>query len=174
MKKIIIIVSLLLSSFAFKTASAQIRLNFNIGLQPVWGPVGYNHAEYYYMPDIDVFYYIPNRQYIYQQGGRWTFSASLPYRYRDYDLNRGYKVVVNDARPYNHAETYRSRYAGYKGNHNQEIIRNSREPKYFENKDHPQHDKWNNGNRGDNDNRGNSYKKGNDNKDNKHGDHKDR
>ena len=56
MKKIILIVTILLGGFLFQTASAQIRvrLNLNIATQPVWGPVGYDHAEYYYMPDIDV------------------------------------------------------------------------------------------------------------------------
>jgi hypothetical protein len=142
MKKTILIITVMLGSFVFTTAKAQIHLGLNIGVQPLWGPVGYDHAEYYYMPDIDVFYSIPNRQYIYQERGSWRFSASLPGRYRNFDLNNTYKVVVNDARPYNHAQMYRSKYAGYRGNHEQQIIRNSHEQKYFENKDHPEHDKW--------------------------------
>jgi hypothetical protein len=60
MKKIILIVTLLLSGFIFTTATAQIRVRFNVNIasQPVWGPVGYDHAEYYYLPDIDMFYYV--------------------------------------------------------------------------------------------------------------------
>lgn len=147
MKKSLLIIAVLLSSFAFKFANAQVRLglNINIGTQPVWGPTGYDHVEYYYMPDIDVFYNIPNRQYIYQDQGRWIFSTSLPGQYRNYDLYSGYKVVVNDDRPYRNAPMYRTRYAKNRGRHDQQVIRNSNEQKYFENKDHPKHDKWNGG-----------------------------
>lgn len=144
MKKTILIVALLLSGFVFTTANAQVRVRFNvnIGTQPVWGPVGYEHVEYYYMPDIDVYYYVPRQQYVYLQSGRWIFSASLPYRYHDYDINSGYKVVINEPRPYRNAESYRIKYSGYKGRHDQEIIRNSNDSRYFENKGHPEHNKW--------------------------------
>jgi len=144
MKKIILILTVLLGSFMVKPADAQIRLglNFNIGLQPIWGPVGYDRADNYYLPDIDVFYNVSNRQYTYQEGGRWIFSASLPARYRNYDLYNGYKVVVNEDRPYRNAQRYRNQYAGYKNNHSQVPIRNSHDQKYFEIKDHPEHNKW--------------------------------
>jgi hypothetical protein len=144
MKKTLLVLAVLLGGLAFQTASAQITATFraNIGVQPVWGPTGYNHVEYYYMPDIDAYYSVPRHQYIYQESGRWIFAASLPSRYHDYDVYRGYKVVVNEPSPYLHADTYRAKYAGYKGHHDQEIIRNSHESKYFENKDHPEHDKW--------------------------------
>jgi hypothetical protein len=144
MKKSILIVAVLLGSFLCKTADAQVRigLNFNIGTQPVWGPTGYDHVDNYYIPDIDVFYNVQNRQYTYLEGGRWTFSSSLPPRYRNYDLYSGHKVVVNEDRPYRHAQDYRERYAEYKGRNDQEVIRNSHDPKYFENEGHPEHEKW--------------------------------
>jgi len=144
MKKSIIILALLLSGFAFQTATAQINVNLraNIGSQPVWGPVGYDHVEYYYMPDIDVFYYVPKHQYYYQQRGRWIYSSTLPARFHNYNVNNGYKVVVNDPYPYRHADTYRTKYAEYKGHHDQEIIRNSHDSRYYEIKDHPEHNKW--------------------------------
>lgn len=146
MKKTILIVTLVLSGFIFTTATAQIRVRFNVNIatQPVWGPVGYDHAEYYYLPDIDMFYYVPRHQYIYQNRGRWIFTTTLPYRYRNYDFYSGYKVVINDdARPYRNAATYRSNYAQYKGgNRNQGVIRDSRDSKYFVNKNHPEHNKW--------------------------------
>jgi hypothetical protein len=143
MKKIILVAALLMSGFAIENVAAQFRVGFdiNIGNQPVWGPVGYDHVESYYMPDIDAYYNVPKRQYIYMEHGRWTFASALPYRYH-YDLYSGYKVVINDPQPYRHGEIYRERYAEYKGNHNQQIIRNSHEPKYFEIKDHPEHEKW--------------------------------
>jgi hypothetical protein len=144
MKKSILIVALLFSGFIFGTAKAQLNVNVraNIGAQPLWGPVGYDHVEYYYMPDIHVFYYVPGHRYYYKQRGRWVYSSSLPYRFRNYDIYNEYKVVINDPYPYRHAETYRTKYAEYKGHHNQEIIRNSRDSRYYEIKDHPEHNNW--------------------------------
>jgi len=147
MKKSVLIVALLFSGFVIGTATAQVHVSLraNIGSQPVWGPTGYDHAEYYYMPDIHVFYYIPGRQYIYQQRGRWVYANSLPSRFHNYDIYNGYKVVVNDRYPYRHAETYRSKYAEFKGHHDQEIIRNSHDSRYYEIKDHPEHNNWKKG-----------------------------
>ena len=145
MKKSILIVALLLTGFIFKTATAQFNVSVratNIGVQPVWGPVGYNHVEYYYMPDIDVYYYVPRHQYIYQQHGRWVYASNLPSRFHNYDVNNGYKVVINDQYPYRHANIYRTKYAEYKGHHDQEIIRNSHDSKYFVIKEHPEHNNW--------------------------------
>jgi hypothetical protein len=53
MKKIIITTAIFISLLSVKAANAQVSLNINIGSQPEWGPVGYDHADYYYMPDID-------------------------------------------------------------------------------------------------------------------------
>jgi len=143
MKKSIFIVALMVGGLAFQNANAQLRvsLRINIATQPVWGPVGYDHVEYYYMPDIDAYYYVPTSQYIYMQRGRWVFAASLPSRF-NYNVYTGYKVVVNDRTPYRHPETYRTRYASFKGHSGQQTIRDSREPRYFENRNHPEHNKW--------------------------------
>jgi hypothetical protein len=138
---------LLVGSSFFMKASAQFRLSVNIGSQPTWGPVGYDHVDYYYMPDLDVYYYVPTRQYIYMQGGNWRFSYSLPSRYRTYDLNNVYKVVVNEPRPYARADYYRNKYSSYRGRHDQTIIRNSHDRKYWQIKDHPDHNKWKNNDR---------------------------
>ena len=125
-------------------SAAQVRLSVgvNIGSQPVWGPVGYDNVNYYYFPDIDAYYYVPRHQFIYLDGRRWVFAASLPARYHDFDLYHSYKVVVNDRRPYMRAAFYRDRYRTYRGRHDQVVIRDSHEPRYFEVKDHPEHQKW--------------------------------
>lgn len=156
MKKAIFIVALLAGGFVFTTATAQVRVNVNIGLQPVWGPVGYDHVEYYYMPDIDAYYCVPRHQYVYMERGRWIFAASLPARFHDYDIYNGYKVVINDdPRPYRNDGMYRNRYSQYKGRHDQAIIRNSDDSRYFEIKDHPKHNQWvKDHNRGNDRNRG--------------------
>ncbi|MBS1655580.1 MAG: hypothetical protein JSU05_12085 [Bacteroidetes bacterium] len=176
MKKRILGMGLILSSFVFMSASAQVRVSINIESQPVWGPIGYDHVDYYYLPDIDIFYYVPNHQYVYADHGRWRFSAVLPPRYAKFDFYTAYKVVVNEPKPYRRASYYRTQYARYKGRHDQEIIRNSHESKYFVIKEHPEHDKWqkeqdNKRNNDRNNNRGNDKNKANQGKGNKSGHH---
>lgn len=117
MKKLLIAGGvLLLSVAAVQETQAQVRvnLNVNIGSQPAWGPRGYNHVDYYYMPDIETYYYVPTRQFIYLSGGNWVFASSLPSRYSHYDLYGGRKIVINRANAYYYHNDYRSRYGGYK------------------------------------------------------------
>jgi hypothetical protein len=132
MKKLILSAVLLLSCFAIKTASAQVSvsLGVNIGSQPAWGPVGYDYANYYYMPDIDTYYDVPTHQYVYFDNNIWVHRAYLPVRYRNYNLYNGYKVVINDRNPWLRHGYYRDHYAGYRGRHDQVIIRNSRDAHY--------------------------------------------
>jgi len=132
MKKIIFGAALLISVFAIKPADAQLKinLNLNIGSQPEWGPTGYDHVEYYYMPDIDAYYYVPGHQYVYQQNNTWVRTTTLPTRYRNFDVYNSYKVVVNQPEPWRNQTAIRAKYARFKGQHNQTIIRDSRETKY--------------------------------------------
>lgn len=131
MKKIIIAAAILVSGLAYNNkAEAQVGLSINIGSQPDWGPVGYDHADYYYMPDIDTYYDVPAHQYVFLDNNRWTRSASLPARYRNYDVYNNYKVVINERNPWERNNVYRTRYANYKGRHDQVVIRNSRDVKY--------------------------------------------
>jgi hypothetical protein len=123
-------------------AQLSIGVGFNLDRQPVWGPTGYDHVEYYYLPDIDAYYNVPQHRFYYNEGGRWVGRSQLPRRYHDFDLYNSYKVVVNDREPYRNHEKYRSQYASYKGRHDQQPIRDSREEKYFINKNHPEHNKW--------------------------------
>jgi hypothetical protein len=108
-------------------AQVRIGVNVNIG-RPSWGVPGNYAGDYYYMPEIDTYYDIPHRQFVYLQGNNWVFGSSLPYAYRNYDLNRGYKVVVNEPRPYLRGNVYRSRYSNYYNNYQRQnvIVRNDR------------------------------------------------
>lgn len=152
MKKILLITVFISAAAVFNNASAQIRfgININIGSQPDWGPVGYDRADYYYMPDIQTYYYVPTRKFIYLSGGNWVFSYNLPPAYRNYNLYTGYKVVVNEPRAYQNYRSHRVQYSRYRNDRSQVIIRNSHEPKYQRNN----HYNGNrNGNRNDNRNR---------------------
>jgi hypothetical protein len=111
MKQVLLFSSLFLTLVMVKPTQAQVSVQVNIGSQPQWGPVGYDYVDYYYLPDIETYYYIPTRQFIYLEGDRWIFSANLPYRCRNYDLFGGYKVVITGRDPYRNHWEYRNRYA---------------------------------------------------------------
>jgi hypothetical protein len=113
MKKTITVLLLLIAGFlTAPQTNAQVRvgININIGDQPRWRAPGYDYVEYYYLPDIESYYYVPTHQFIYLSNGRWIFSTSLPYRYRNYDLYGGYKVVINRPNAYYHHNEYKIKY----------------------------------------------------------------
>ena len=126
------------------TADAQLRItmNMNVDRQPVWGPTGYDHVEFYYLPDIEAYYNVPQRRFYYPDHGRWLSGTTLPSEYRGFDLYTAYKVVVNEPTPYRNHATYKKQYAGFKGRRDQSAIRDSRDPKYFVNGKHPEHNSW--------------------------------
>ena len=100
------------------STQAQVSVNVNIGAPPVWGPVGYAEARYYYIPDIEVYYDIPSAMFIYFDGGGWVRATYLPYRYRHYDLYGAYKVCLDDygPNPYIYYKKHRKMYYhGYRG-----------------------------------------------------------
>jgi len=136
MKRIFITLLVAIGLISFRS-SAQVSINVNIGSQPLWGPVGYDHVDYYYLPDVESYYYVPKRQFIYLDNGRWNFSLSLPSRYRGYDLYNGYKVVINSRDAYHNFDNDRVRYAKYKKVKGQKVIRYSDDPRYYVVKGHP-------------------------------------
>ncbi|CAM3747485.1 hypothetical protein FSS13T_15800 [Flavobacterium saliperosum S13] len=97
---------------------AQVSLNVNVGEPPSWGPAGHTGVNYYYLPDIETYYDVPARQFIYYNRGTWVRTKYLPRAYRNYDLYGGYKVVLNDYRgksPYAHFKNHKVKYhKGYK------------------------------------------------------------
>jgi len=130
MKKILGIAMVAMSAFLFQQVDAQVKVNVNVNLgsQPAWGPAGYDHADYYYLPDIDCYYDINKNQFIYYSGNRWVYAGQLPTRYRSYDLYNSYKVVINEPKPYLHADVYRNKYRNNKSSHERQVaIRDSRE-----------------------------------------------
>ncbi|WP_432710244.1 hypothetical protein [Pedobacter sp.] len=114
MKRLIVFALLGFAALSVKPAKAQVSVNINIGAQPDWGPRGYNYVDYYYLPEIESYYYVPTRKFIYFSGGNWRHSKNLPSRYRGYNLHHGRKVVINSHRPYLHHNNYKKRYASHK------------------------------------------------------------
>ena len=167
MKRIVFIsiAAFLLTISASLRSDAQVNVSVNIGSQPLWGPTGYDAVEYYYLPDLQMYYYVSSHQFIYLNNGNWVFVNSLPAQYRGYDLYSGYKVVVNEPKPYLHFATHKVEYGKYKGwKGKQVVIRDSRDPKYFVVKGHPGNANGHykeHGNNGNNGNRGHGQGQGN-------------
>lgn len=137
-------------------ANAQISFSINIGSQPAWGPVGYDRADYYYLPDIDAYFDIGRRVFVYPEGRRWVTAAALPPRYGAVDLYRVHKVVINNDRsPWMHNDRYRGKYRSFIGRRDQQAIRDAHDQKYWQNPGHPEYNKWkrdhDNGRRGNDD-----------------------
>lgn len=117
--KLITVGLLLLLLFIVIGAEAQISVQVNISEPPQWGPIGYSDVQYYYLPDVEAYYDVPSSMFIYFNGATWIHRRSLPGRYRNYDLYRGYKVVMSDYHgktPYDHFKEHKTKYAkGYRG-----------------------------------------------------------
>jgi hypothetical protein len=125
MKKQILSILFAVAAIACTTTSkaqVSVGININISDQPEWGPVGYDYAEYYYLPDIEAYYYVPRRQFVYLSGNRWVFSASLPSRYAYYDLYSGYKVVLTTPYAYKHFHSHKVKYVKYKNYKNKQGV----------------------------------------------------
>lgn len=95
----------------YQPAKAQVSLQINIGSQPNWGPRGYDYVDYYYLPEVESYYHVPTRQFVYLERNRWVHRKSLPKHYRNYDLHHGRKVVINQPRPYLQHRVYQSNYS---------------------------------------------------------------
>lgn len=161
----LIVVGIIL--FITSAMQAQFSLSFTFGTPPPWGPAGYSTVRYYYLPDVEAYYDVRASTFIYFSGSAWVRNTSLPGRYRNYDLYRGYKVVMPDYHgiaPYGHFKEHKMKYG--KGYHGKPQRTNGvrpgggnpgpdRSPKHPN--DHPggSHDKGNNSNHGND--KGNSH-----------------
>ena len=117
MKKITLLAVLITLVSVINKTEAQVRfgVSLNIGAPvyaaPAYNAPVYNADDYYYYPDIDMYFSIALGQYIYFDGYRWINTAYVPYAYRGYDFNHLRRVNIHEARPYLHADVYRERYA---------------------------------------------------------------
>lgn len=176
MKRILLAVLFGVASLSSIPAKAQVSVNINIGSQPLWGPTGYDRADYYYLPDVDAYYNVSAAQYIYLVAGRWVWRNNLPANDNGFDLYNAYKVVLNTPRPYlshaAHVKQY-SRYKNYRGK--QTPIRDSKDSRYTAARDNRSGNPGNAGNRDRmNDGHGNSGNRPGNNPNNNQGAGRDR
>src|ERR1700722_6461636 len=122
MKKLFILPAIAFGALVYTTADAQIRVGVNLGYQPQ--PVVYNQPavpatpafgngdDYYYLPDLGVYYDVTDQCYVYFDGAEWVFSAYLPGQYADFDWRSARRFEINAFRPYLRDDIYRGRYEG--------------------------------------------------------------
>lgn len=118
-RKSLIVLLMALGMLGIKSTQAQVSVSFNINSQPLWGPANYDYVEYYYLPEADVYYNVPTREYVYFNHGEWISVSVLP-AYYHIDLYRTYKVVINEQRPYMNHYKYKEKYSRYKHSYNKQ------------------------------------------------------
>ena len=113
---VVIMVLLTLSMF---TGCETYRYS-TTGSQPVyenphWAPPVYPGIRYYYLPDIECYYDIHSREFIYLDHARWMYSPTLPYMYPGFDLNNCFVIIVNSNiyQPWMHHQYYVSHFPRY-------------------------------------------------------------
>jgi len=129
MKKNLLMLVLLTSAIFSTPAHAQ---DVNVSMQPIWGPVGYNYVNYYYIPAIEAYYSVPYQTFTWFNGATWVTTTDLPPAYANFDLYHAYKVVLNVPNPWYRHNYYRGYYYGYRGRYDQPLIRESHEARYYE------------------------------------------
>ena len=128
------VLSISLGLFITSITLGQVSVNVKVGGPPAWGPVGYNAAQYYYLPDVEAYYDIPSAMFIYNERGAWVHRAYLPHRYRNYNLYGGYKVVMDDYHgntPYTFYGEHKKKFApGFRGPSQKTIGNRPGKPNY--------------------------------------------
>jgi len=82
---------------------------------PQWAPPYYSGARYYYIPDIECYYDLSSREFIFLNNGVWYYSPNIPSMYAGFDLYNCFTIVlnVNVYRPWMHHQYYVSHYPRY-------------------------------------------------------------
>ncbi|QQL51126.1 hypothetical protein [Mucilaginibacter ginkgonis] len=124
MKKLTTIMAAGLAVLAYHTASAQVGLHVSLNLGGVGVHAVYNQApvqyvdnaygdDYYYLPDVEAYYSVPQHCYYYNDGRQWVSAAYLPGRFHDFDWRNARRYEIRGERPFMHHDMYRTRYGGF-------------------------------------------------------------
>ncbi|KAK9674598.1 hypothetical protein QE152_g41000 [Popillia japonica] len=110
-------------------------INVNLDKQPAWGPMGYDTANFYYLPDLNIYFDVNNALFYFLNGSSWTSSQYLPTKYKKYDLYSLYKVVINNnSKPWQSNKEHKKTYSNYKDDKTQTPIRYCSDSKYDKSK----------------------------------------
>lgn len=135
---------LLVIALSFATAAnAQILTRKVVTVQaPTWAQSKSVAANYYYLPEIDLYYDVPAQQFIYLNNSNiWVKSKRLPASHRAYDLKNGKIIYLSEykgKKPYLHHKSHKAKYVKVKsdnGNH----LGQKKHGKYKAQKKHKHH-----------------------------------
>lgn len=119
MKKLIhpiLIFGLLVSAFVltgcYSTSSTASRGQYDA---PDWAPAYEPGVRYYYIPDIQTYYDVTSRNFVYLDHGQWIYSSNLPPVYSGYNLYNGYAVALDRRvyEPWRYHQNYEASYPPY-------------------------------------------------------------
>ncbi len=77
---------------------AQISVNVNLGTPPAWAPAKSIATQYYFLPEIDSYYDLPTKQFIFPYNGKWLKAKKLPKQYKNYNLRKSKVDNLTDYR----------------------------------------------------------------------------
>lgn len=82
---------------------------------PAWAPDYFWGTRYYYFPDIETYYDLATRNFVYLNNGQWLFVQALPTMYSTFNLHNAFIVIVNRNvfNPWMHHHYYNSHYPRY-------------------------------------------------------------
>jgi hypothetical protein len=83
---------------------------------PVWAPKAPPTVKYYYLPDIETYYDVPAKNYIYLSNGTWVRTTVLPASYKEYNLANSHPVYLTDYRGNTPYVLYKEHKVKYKKN----------------------------------------------------------
>jgi len=112
-RMLFVLFSIFLWSCTTTSVAQRAEVSFNINL-PSWAPYYDNidQVNYYYLPDIECYYDVRSREFIYMEDGEWMFGRSLPPIYAWFDLNNSFIVALNArvVEPWRHFHYYVAHY----------------------------------------------------------------
>ena len=116
-------------------SQAQVSVNVNLDNPPLWAPADRVVSQYYYLPEIDSYYDVPAKRFLYPINGKWVRVKKLPKKYRNYNLKGGKIVYLTDYRgnaPYKFNKNHKAKY--FDNDRNKVIY--VQDHKYKKNKNH--------------------------------------
>ncbi|QJD98133.1 hypothetical protein HH214_20765 [Mucilaginibacter robiniae] len=130
MKKLVFSMIIAAGSLLYKSADAQVGVHVGFNLGPVSvhlaAPVASApvYDDFYYLPDEEAYYSVPEHCYYYNDGDEWISAAYLPGRFHDIDWRSARRYEVRAQRPYMNHSFYRSKFGGFNGGYNRDMYAN--------------------------------------------------
>ncbi len=99
--------------------------------------VYYSPYDYYYYPNVSVYFHVSSGYYYYRDGINWLRVRTLPARFYLNDRDR-VRIVINSSKPYNQYREHRVQYAPranyQRDSRRNQIERNSNQNRYKQNR----------------------------------------